>query len=232
VAFDELRRRVCAANKALDDARLVVLTWGNASGIDREAGVMAIKPSGVDHGRLRPEDMVSLSAETGDVVEGELRPSCDSPTHLTLYKGFPAIGGVVHTHSPYAAGWAQACCEIPCLGTTHADHFSGPVPVTRQLMPEEVARDYERNTGKVILEHFADTGLDPAGMPAVLLPGHGPFVWGPDAPAAVVNAVILEATARMAFVTRVLNPEIHGLPDFLLNKHFMRKHGPEAYYGQ
>lgn len=232
MGFEELRRQVWLANKGLAEAGLTVLTWGNASGVQREAGVMAIKPSGVGYDRLEPDDIVILSLDSGEVIEGDLQPSSDSPTHLALYRGFESIGGVVHTHSTYATSWAQACREMPCLGTTHADHFFGPVPLTRQLTPEEVQDDYERNAGEVILERFADAGLSPDQMPAALLPGHGPFVWGTDAQAALENAIVLEETARMAFQTVLLNSGIGGLPEALLHKHFLRKHGPDAYYGQ
>lgn len=232
MGFEELRRQVWLANKGLAEAGLAVFTWGNASGVQREAGVMAIKPSGVSYDRLEPDDIVILSLDSGEVIEGDLQPSSDSPTHLALYRGFESIGGVVHTHSTYAATWAQACREIPCLGTTHADHFFGPVPLTRQLTPEEVQDDYERNVGEVILERFADGGLNPDQMPAALLPGHGPFVWGTDAQAALENAIVLEETARMAFQSVLLNSGIGGLPEALLRKHFLRKHGPDAYYGQ
>jgi len=230
--FERLRQEVWLANKALVEAGLVVLTWGNASAVDRRAGVVAIKPSGVRYEDLKPEDIVILSVETGQVVDGGLRPSSDCPAHLVLYEGFESIGGVVHTHSEFATSWAQARREIPCLGTTHADRFFGPVPLVRQLTAEEVENDYERNAGRAIVEHFAEEGLDPSEMPAALAPGHGPFVWGLDAATAVANAVTLEATARMAFRTVTLNPGISSIPQALLNKHFLRKHGPDAYYGQ
>ncbi|MHC5034634.1 MAG: L-ribulose-5-phosphate 4-epimerase AraD [Planctomycetota bacterium] len=232
MTFQRLREEVWRANMGLVDAELVVLTWGNASGADREAGVMAIKPSGVAYDRLQPEDIVIVSLETGDVVEGDLRPSSDSPTHLLLYQGFEAIGGVVHTHSAYATSWAQAAREIPCLGTTHADHFYGPVPLTRELTAEEIAEDYEHNSGKVILESFSEGGLSPEHFPAALLPGHGPFTWGTDADEALHNAIVLEEVARLAFQTVVLNPEVSELRRALLDKHFLRKHGADAYYGQ
>jgi L-ribulose-5-phosphate 4-epimerase len=232
MGFEALQEEVWQANMGLVEAGLVVLTWGNASAADRRAGVMAIKPSGVAYDRLRPQDMVVLSLETGQVVQGDMRPSSDTPVHMLLYRGFGSIGGVVHTHSAYATAWAQARREIPCLGTTHADQFHGPVPLTRQLTEDEVAEGYERNVGRVIVSHFADAGLDPARMPAVLLPGHGPFVWGPDVRAALENAIVLEETARMAFRTVLLNPDAEELPQCLLDRHFFRKHGPGAYYGQ
>ncbi|MHC4479497.1 MAG: L-ribulose-5-phosphate 4-epimerase AraD [Planctomycetota bacterium] len=232
MGFEQLRQDVWHANIGLVDAGLVVLTWGNASGADREAGVMAIKPSGVDYESLQPEDLVVLSIETGEAVDGDLRPSSDTATHLLLYQGFESIGGVVHTHSTCAAAWAQARMEIPCLGTTHADHFYGPVPLTRELTPEEVAEDYEHNCGKIILERFEAGGIDPDQAPAALLPGHGPFAWGKDAASALKNAIVLEETARLAFHTLALNPQAAALPRFLLDKHFLRKHGANAYYGQ
>ncbi len=230
--FEELRRKVYDANMALVDAGLVLLTWGNASGVDREAAVMAIKPSGVDYEGLKPEDIPLLSLETGQVLDGGLRPSSDSPTHLALYRGFESIGGIVHTHSTYATSWAQACREIPCLGTTHADHFFGPVPVTRQLSREEIEGGYELNAGKVILERFGQGNLNPDEVPAVLLPGHGPFVWGTDVDGAVRNAIVLEEVARTSLQAILLNEGVGPIPQALLDKHFLRKHGPGAYYGQ
>lgn len=232
MAFERLKEEVWRANMGLVEAGLVMLTWGNVSGADREAGVVAIKPSGVDYDRLQPDDIVILSLEGGEVVEGDLRPSSDTPAHLVLYQGFESVGGVVHTHSTYATSWAQAGREIPCLGTTHADHYYRPVPLTRPLTPEEVRDDYEHNMGKVILECFSDAGLKPDEVPAVLLPGHGPFVWGADPGSALKNAIVLEETARMAFQTVLLNSEVGELPRSLLDKHFLRKHGPDAYYGQ
>jgi len=232
MAFERLKEEVWRANMDLVRAGLVVLTWGNASGADRRAGIMAIKPSGVDYESLKPRDIVIVSLETGETVEGDLRPSSDGPTHLTLYRAFGQIGGVVHTHSPHATGWAQACREIPCLGTTHADHFCGPIPLTRQLTDEEVQQAYEENTGRVIVERFSGAGLDPMSVPAALLPRHGPFVWGADVRSAVENAIVLEEVARMAFEAVLLNSGLEGLPRALLTKHFRRKHGPDAYYGQ
>ena len=232
MAYDQLKKDVWRANRNLVEAGLVVHTWGNVSGANRDAGVMAIKPSGVDYDDIRPEDVVVVSLETGAAVEGQLRPSSDTPTHLLLYQKFESVGGVVHTHSTYATSWAQACREIPCLGTTHADHLFGPVPLTRQLTTEEIERDYERNTGEVIVERFSAHGLDPMEIPGVLVPSHGAFAWGEDAMAALQHAIILEEVARMAFRTVMLNPNIDGLPDALLKKHYMRKHGPDAYYGQ
>ena len=232
MGIDELRKDVWQANMALVDAGLVVLTWGNASGVDRAAGVMAIKPSGVDYDRLRVKDIVLVSLQTGEVTEGDLRPSSDAPTHLMLYNAFGVIGGVVHTHSPYATSWAQARREIPCLGTTHADYFHGPVPLTRQLTPQEIAEDYEVNCGKVIVDRLGEEGLSPVQVPAVLLPGHGPFVWGASPAKAAENAVALEETANLAFGTLLIDPHARELPEELMEKHFQRKHGRDAYYGQ
>jgi len=229
---EELRTAVWRANVRLVEAGLVVLTWGNASGVDRRAGVVAIKPSGVGYEALRPKDIVVVSLASGEVVDGELRPSSDTPTHLRLYEAFPAIGGIVHTHSTYATSWAQACREIPCLGTTHADHFYGPVPLTRPLTAEEIRGDYERSTGDVIVELFAERRLDPLHFPGALVAGHGPFVWGADPSAAVDNAVALEEIARSAFQAVAINPGVEQIPKVLLEKHFLRKHGPGAYYGQ
>lgn len=230
--FEKLRRQVCEANMAIVDAGLVMLTWGNASGVDREAGVMAIKPSGVDYRSLTPADIALVSLETGQAVDGELHPSSDSPSHLALYRGFGSIGGIVHTHSTYATSWAQACREIPCLGTTHADCFRGPVPLTRQLTQEEIEGDYELNAGKVILERFAQPALSPEEVPVVLLPAHGPFVWGPDVQSAVHNAIVLEEVAKTALQAILLNEGAGQIPQALLDRHFLRKHGPGAYYGQ
>lgn len=232
MSLDTLREHVCQANMDLVAAGLVTLTWGNASGVDREAGVMVIKPSGVDYNRLRPDDLVVVALDTGEVVEGELRPSSDAPTHLVLYREFQSVGGIVHTHSSYATGWAQAGREIPCQGTTHADHFFGPVPLTRELTPLEIERDYEANTGRAIVERFAQGRLDPRQVPGVLVPCHGPFAWGTGPADAVENAIILEQVARMALYTAMLNPGRGEIPEALLNKHFLRKHGPGAYYGQ
>jgi len=232
MAYEQLKEEVWQANRKLFEAGLVVHTWGNVSGANRREGVMAIKPSGVDYADLRPEDIVVLSLETGTTLDGELRPSSDTPTHLLLYQKFEAVGGVVHTHSTYATAWAQACREIPCLGTTHADHFFGSVPLTRQLTPEEIEQNYERNTGEVIVERFATQGLNPVEIPGVLVPSHGAYAWGDSATAALRNAIILEEVARMAFHTVLLDPNIGELADALLKKHYMRKHGPDAYYGQ
>ena len=229
---EELRQRVWQANLGLVPAGLVVLSFGNASGIDRAEGIMAIKPSGVDYATLRPEQIVLVSLEDGRVVDGTARPSSDTPTHLVLYAAFGNIGGLIHTHSVYASAWAQAAREIPCLGTTHADHFHGPVPVTRPLTDEEVAGEYERNTGLVIVERFREAGLDPAEMPACLDVSHGPFVWGPSPEAALENAIGLEQVAEAALHTVALAPDVQPIGRALLERHFSRKHGPAAYYGQ
>lgn len=232
MTFAELRERVYDANRAIVGAGLVVLTWGNASGVDRSAGIMAIKPSGVPYDALRPESMVIVDLESGAVVDGDYRPSSDTPTHLVLYRRLEAIGGIVHTHSPFATAWAQAGREIPCLGTTHADHFRGPVPVTRALTHDEVGDEYEAHTGEVIVETLERLGLDPLEMPAALVAAHGPFTWGRDAAQAAENAIALEAVAAIAFQTVLLRPAPEPIGDDLLRRHFLRKHGPAAYYGQ
>lgn len=228
----ELREQVCAANRELVAAGLVTLSFGNASGVDRRAGALVIKPSGVAYERLTPSDMVVVALSDGQVLEGSLRPSSDTPTHLVLYRHCPSIGGVVHTHSTFASAWAQAGRPIPCLGTTHADHFRGPVPVTRQLTAAEIAGDYEAATGMVIVETLTQLGLDPMHMPAALIASHGPFTWGRSTLEAVTNAVALEAVAAMAHRTLTLEPGSSEIADVLLARHFDRKHGPHAYYGQ
>jgi L-ribulose-5-phosphate 4-epimerase len=232
MAFEQLKERVWRANQGLIENELVILSWGNASGIDRSAGVVAIKPSGVPYNKLRVEDIVVLSLATGEVVEGKARPSSDTATHLHLYRAFPSIGGVVHAHSVYATAFAQAGRDLPCLGTTHADTFYGSVPLTRQLTAEEIAEDYELNTGKVIEETFRTRRLNPDQIPAVLVVGHGPFAWGPTTEKALENAFILEKVAMMAINTYRVSPEAQPIPQALLDKHFLRKHGPTAYYGQ
>jgi L-ribulose-5-phosphate 4-epimerase len=227
--YEQLKSDVFKANVELKRCGLVTLTWGNVSGIDRTAKCIAIKPSGVDYDSMTPEDMVVVDME-GNILEGRLRPSSDTPTHLELYKAFPAIGGIVHTHSIYATMFAQACREIPCFGTTHADHFNGPVPVTRFLTEAEVQKGYERETGRIIVERFA--GLNPAETPGVLAAGHAPFAWGKDAADAVKNSLVLERIAQMAFGSLQLNPALSPIPSFIQEKHYQRKHGPRAYYGQ
>jgi len=219
---------VLRANVELGRRGLAPFTFGNASAIDRARGLVVIKPSGVPYERLRAADLVVTDLD-GHVVQGRLRPSSDLPTHLELYRAWPGIGGVVHTHSHYATVWAQACQEIPFYGTTHADYFNGPIPVTRPLTPKEIANDYERNTGKVIVERFDG---EPTTMPAALVAGHASFVWGPTVEAAVETAAILEEVARLALHTAVLNPATEPLPQPLLWKHWGRKHGPGRYYGQ
>lgn len=230
--FSQLREEVCQANRELVKSGLVAMTWGNISGVDRKERAMAIKPSGVDYEQLRPRDIVVVSLDGGQVLEGNLRASSDTPTHAALYQGFESIGGIVHTHSNYASCWAQAGREIPCLGTTHADHFYGPVPITRQMRPEEIKEKYEHNTGKVILERFCTGKLDPEQIPSVLVANHGPFAWGKSPKEALDNAIILEQIARMALGTIQLKGDVEKIPQALLDKHFQRKHGPEAYYGQ
>lgn len=224
-----LRDAVCAANKRLVASGLVTLTWGNVSAIDANRELVAIKPSGVPYDALQPEQIVVVD-RAGAVVHGDLRPSSDTPTHLYLYERFASAGAIVHTHSRFATMFAQARREIPCLGTTHADHFWGPVPVTRPLTPAESAADYEINTGKVIVERFAD--LDPARTPAVLAAGHAPFVWGGTIKAALDNAIALEAVAEIAIGTLRLAPDGPALEDHLQRVHYERKHGSKAYYGQ
>lgn len=232
LALAELREKVLRANLGLLRAGLVTLSFGNASGVDREAGVLVIKPSGVPYDELRPEDLVVVSLEDGRAAEGQLNPSSDTPTHLVLYRRFREIGGVVHTHSTAASAWAQAGRDIPPLGTTHADHFHGPVPVTRPLLREEVEGEYERETGEVIAATLEHLGMDPLAMPAVLVASHGPFTWGRDPLDAVANATALEAVADMAHKTLELNPNAERIPSYLAGKHYLRKHGPNAYYGQ
>lgn len=229
--LEQLKQQVFEANLELPRSGLVVCTWGNASGIDRASGLVVIKPSGVAYDTLTPDDLVVLDLD-GHVVEGTLNPSSDTRTHLELYRAFPQIGGIVHTHSTYATAWAQAGWDIPCLGTTHADYFYGPVPCVRHLTPAELAEDYEKNTGAAIVEAFRARGLDPAEMPAAVCRGHGPFTWGKDAAQAVYHAVVLEQVAQMALLTRQLDPDAATLPAHILQKHYERKHGPNAYYGQ
>ncbi len=227
--LESLRADVLEANLELVRRGLVIAAFGNASAFVREQGLVVIKPSGVSYAELRPDILVITDLD-GRVVEGELRPSSDLPTHLALYRAFPSIGGVAHTHSSYATSWAQACLEIPCLGTTHADYFRGPVPVTEAMTADEIRSDYEKNTGDVIVRRFAN--LDPCAIPAVLVASHAPFCWGATAADAVHTAVILEEIARIAYHTVTLNPQIQPVCADLHEKHFLRKHGPGAYYGQ
>jgi len=263
--YEELRQKVCQANLDLERHGLVVFTWGNVSGIDRSTGVVAIKPSGVAYSELTPDKMVLLDLD-GNVLEGSLHPSSDTPTHLELYRGFEQIGGICHTHSLYATMWAQAERQIPCLGTTHADHFYGPVPITDVMTADEIEQDYERNTGKVIIRRFkspprllvedksggvsprlsagvprplaganapAEAGaVDPLQMPAVLVANHGPFTWGKTPAESVENAVVLERVAQMAFGTFFASARQGAISQALLDKHYLRKHGQDAYYGQ
>lgn len=228
--MNALKERVYEANMELARRNLIVYTWGNVSEVDRDRGVVAIKPSGVPYEQLTPDQIVILSLEDGQVVEGTLRPSSDAPTHLALYRAFQEIGGITHTHSSFATAWAQAGKALPCFGTTHADSFYGEVPCTRWMSEQEIERDYEGETGKVIVEAFE--GRNPLHVPGVLVRGHGPFTWGKDAAQSVYNAVVLEETAKMAIHTLLVNPETQALPKALQDKHFLRKHGPNAYYGQ
>jgi L-ribulose-5-phosphate 4-epimerase len=227
--FDHLKHEVCHAHRTLVEQQLVTFTWGNVSAIDRARGVVAIKPSGVAYQDLTPEMIVVLDLE-GSFVEGNLRPSSDTPTHLELYRSFPGVNGICHTHSPAATAWAQAARELPCLGTTHADYFHGSIPVTEPLRPEEVEAEYERTTGTAIVRRFI--GRDPLEMPAVLVAHHGPFTWGKSAAEAVENAAALEQMATMALDTLLINPGASTISGYLIDKHFYRKHGKSAYYGQ
>lgn len=227
--LEQLKQKVLEANLSLPEYGLVTFTWGNVSGIDREKGLIVIKPSGVEYEVMTAEDMVVVDLE-GNVVEGKLNPSSDTPTHIELYKAFPEIGGVIHTHSTWATSWAQAGRAIPAYGTTHADYFYGPIPCTRQLTPEEVERAYEKETGTVIIEAFE--GIDPMAVPGVVVYKHGPFAWGKTPKEAVHNAVVMETVANMAYHREQINPDCTPIEQYLLDKHYMRKHGPNAYYGQ
>ena len=228
--LEQLKKNVCQANLDLVKEGLVLQTWGNASGIDRARGLFVIKPSGMPYHGMKPDHMVVVSLETGKVVDGYLMPSSDTPTHLALYRAFKNIGGVVHTHSLYATAWAQAGKGFPAYGTTQADYWYGDVPCTRPLTPQEIKDDYEANTGEVIVETFKE--LDPMQHPAVLVASHGPFTWGKDVHEAVHNAAVLEFIARLASETLRINPKTPPMQSALLDKHFLRKHGPKAYYGQ
>jgi L-ribulose-5-phosphate 4-epimerase len=227
--LESLRAEVLEANLELVRRGLVIYTFGNASGFDREQGLLAIKPSGVPYDRMTAADMVVSDLE-GKIVEGKLRPSSDLATHIAIYRAFPGVQGVAHTHSRHATAWAQARREIPCFGTTHADYFRGPIPVTATLTPEEIAGDYEWETGQAIVRRFS--GTDPLSLPAVLVAGHAPFAWGRSAAEAAHNAVLVEEVARMAFETVTINPRAEPVSDSLRDKHFLRKHGPKATYGQ
>ena len=229
--LEELKQKVYEANMELPRRGLVTYTWGNVSGIDREKGLFVIKPSGVEYDELKPEDLVVMDLQ-GNKVEGDMNPSSDTKTHLVLYNAFPQLGGIVHTHSPYAVGWAQAGRDIPCYGTTHADYFYGPIPCARHLTQEELDEDYEMNTGKLIVEEFQARGIDPVAVPAVICHSHGPFTWGKDAAQAVYHAVVLEEVAKMAMFTRQVDPSAAPAPQRIQDKNYMRKHGPNAYYGQ
>lgn len=228
--LEELKQKVYEANMKLPQYGLVTFTWGNVSGIDREKGLVVIKPSGVEYGVMKSSDMVVVSLETGERVEGALNPSSDTPTHLVLYRAFPELGGVVHTHSRWATIYAQSGRGIPPLGTTHGDYFYGEIPCTRKMTPQEIAGEYERETGNVIVETFA--GKSAADIPAVLVQSHGPFTWGTDPDNAVHNAVVLEELAFMAWHNQMMNPDIPPMQQELLDKHYLRKHGANAYYGQ
>lgn len=229
--LEDLKLDVYKANLELVKQGVVKYTWGNVSAIDRELSLVVIKPSGVSYEAMKPEDMVVVNLADGAIVEGDLRPSSDTPTHLELYRSFPTIGGVTHTHSVYAVAFAQAGRDIEALGTTHADTFYGAIPCTRQLLENEVLNDYELNTGRVIVEEFNCRGIDPLAVSGVVVRGHGPFTWGKDASASVYNAVVLEEVAKMAHLTTALNPQA-DLPQYVLDKHYLRKHGVNAYYGQ
>lgn len=229
MSLDALREEVLRANLEIVRAGLVISTFGNASGIDRASGRVVIKPSGVPYDRLLAEDLV-VSDLDGRIVEGKLRPSSDLPTHLALYRAFDGIGGVVHTHSRYATAWAQAGVEIPCFGTTHADYFRGAIPVTESMREDEIESEYEWNTGQAIFRRFA--AIDPLSMPAVLVAGHGPFCWGTSAENAAHNAIMLEELAHLAYLTLTIRADANAITDVLRDKHFLRKHGPAAYYGQ
>lgn len=228
--LEKLKIDVCRANLALVNERLVIQTFGNASGIDRARGLVVIKPSGVPYDHMKPRDMVVVALADGAVVEGRFKPSSDTPTHLELYRAIDGLGGIVHTHSLYATAWAQACQEIPPLGTTHADYCHGFLPCTCRLNPKQTRHDYEANTGRVILKRFR--GLDPLMFPGVLVACHGPFTWGRSPDEAVHHAVIVEFLAQLASETKRIRPGIGSMPVSLMEKHFYRKHGPQAYYGQ
>ena len=229
--LEKLKETVYKANMELVKQNVVIYTWGNVSAIDREKNLMVIKPSGVDYDKLKADDMVVVDVASGKVVEGDLNPSSDTPTHLELYRAFPQIGGITHTHSTNAVAFAQAGRDLTALGTTHADSFYGDIPCTRSLTKEEVEGDYEANTGKVIIETIKGKGYDILSLPAILVRNHGPFAWGKDAGSSVYNAVVCEKCAEMALKSFMLNPQAE-MPQYILDKHYYRKHGPNAYYGQ
>lgn len=229
--LEELKQRVCAANLDLVVKGVVLYTWGNVSGVDRDKGLVVIKPSGVDYANMQPEDMVVVDLLSAAVVEGRYKPSSDTPTHLELYRAFPELGGVTHTHSTHAVAFAQAGLPIPALGTTHADYFYGAIPCTRSLTQQEVEEAYELNTGKVIVETVKQGNYEPLSIPGIVVCNHGPFSWGKDAESSVYHAVVMERVAEMALKTLALNPQAR-MPQYILDKHYLRKHGPNAYYGQ
>ena len=229
--LEHLKEQVYKANMALVEHGLVIFTWGNVSGIDREKGLVVIKPSGVSYDVMKADDMVVVSLAAGAVVEGDLRPSSDTPTHLAIYRAWPEVGGVVHTHSTYATAWAQAGIDLPNIGTTHADYFHNAIPCTPDMTESEVKGDYELETGNVIVNTFNGGGINPMHTPGVLVKNHGPFAWGKTPDEAVHNAVVMEQVAKMAFVAYQVNPHLTMNP-LLVEKHFSRKHGPNAYYGQ
>ncbi|WP_295357341.1 L-ribulose-5-phosphate 4-epimerase [uncultured Succiniclasticum sp.] len=229
--LEELKEQVCEANLELNRRGIVIYTFGNVSGLDRKTGLVVIKPSGIAYDIMKPEDMVVVDLETGNTVEGKWKPSSDTKTHLEIYRAFPEAGGITHTHSINAVAFAQAGLDIPALGTTHADYFYGAIPCTRELTKEEVETAYELNTGKVIVECIKERGIDPMAVPGIVVKNHGPFSWGKDADAAVYHAVVMEAVAEMALKTLLLNPDA-SMQQYVLDKHYMRKHGPNAYYGQ
>lgn len=230
--LEQLKEQVWKANLALPKHDLVTFTWGNVSAVDRASGLVAIKPSGVEYDEMTPEDIVLVSLETGERVEGKLKPSSDTPTHVALYRAFEGLGGIVHTHSRWATSFAQAGADIEAMGTTHGDYFYGSIPCTRAMTPEEIREAYEKNTGLVIIEEFRARGIDPMQIPAVLVRNHGPFAWGTDAVDAVYHAVVLEEVAFMNFHAKMLDPAAGAMPQVLLDKHYLRKHGANAYYGQ
>lgn len=229
--LEELKEQVCEANLELNRRDIVIYTFGNVSGIDRETGLVVIKPSGIGYDIMKPEDMVVVDLKTGNTVEGKWKPSSDTKTHLEIYRAFPEVGGITHTHSINAVAFAQAGLDIPALGTTHADYFYGKIPCTRELTKKEVETAYELNTGKVIVECIQGSGIEPMAVPGIVVKNHGPFSWGKDADAAVYHAVVMEAVAEMALKTLLLNPDA-SMQQYVLDKHYMRKHGPGAYYGQ